>query len=180
MAITWYGMPRSVNDTLDIINYVFAGIFTIEALLKIIALGRNYFCDGWNCFDFIIVCGTLISILIARVSNFDIGTQATLVRSFRIGRIFRLIRRAKSLKMIFDTFIYTIPSLTNVGVILLLLIYIYAILGVNMFATVKLQDELNEYANFQSFGTAFLVLMRVSTGEAWNSIMHDTVRSKSA
>lgn len=40
--------------------------------------------------------------------------------------------------MIFDTFIVTIPSLTNVGVILLLLIYIYAILGVNLFATVKL------------------------------------------
>ena len=165
---------------LDIINYVFAAIFTIEAILKIIALGKNYFCDGWNCFDFIIVSGTLISILIASVSNFDIGTQATLVRSFRIGRIFRLIRRAKSLKMIFDTFIITIPSLTNVGVILLLLIYIYAILGVNMFATVQLQDELNRHANFQSFGTAFLLLMRASTGEAWNSVMHDTVRQKSS
>ena len=78
--------------------------------------------------------------------------------------------------MIFDTFIITIPSLANIGAILLLLIYIYAILGVNMFATVQLQDELSRHANFQSFGTAFLVLMRASTGEAWNSIMHDTVR----
>ncbi len=148
MAITWYGEPLSVSTYLDILNYIFAAIFTVEAVLKIVALGCNYFRDGWNWFDFIIVCGTLISILIASVSNFDIGTQATLVRSFRIGRIFRLIRRAKSLKMIFDTFIITIPSLSNVGLILLLLIYIYAILGVNLFATVKLQGELNRHANF--------------------------------
>ena len=126
------------------------------------------------------MCGTLISILIAQVTNLDIGTQATLVRAFRIGRIFRLIRRAKSLKMIFDTFIVTIPSLTNVGAILLLLIYIYAILGVNLFATVKLQSDLNRHANFQTFGNAFLTLMRVSTGEAWNSIMHDAVRGYSS
>lgn len=140
MAITWYGEPPEVNNILESLNYVFAVIFTVEAVLKITALGKMYFKDGWNWFDFIIVCGTLISILIAQVSNFDIGTQATLVRSFRIGRIFRLIRRAKSLKMIFDTFIITIPSLTNVGAILLLLIYIYAVLGVNLFATVSLQD----------------------------------------
>ena len=102
-------------------------------------MGKIYFHSGWNCFDFIIVCGTLISILIANSTSINIGTQATLVRAFRIGRVFRLIHRAKSLKMIFDTFMITIPSLANVGAILLLLIYIYAILGVNLFATVKLQ-----------------------------------------
>lgn len=74
MAITWYGEPPILANILDSINYAFAGIFTIEAILKIIALGCIYFKDGWNCFDFTIVCGTLISILISQVTNLDIGT----------------------------------------------------------------------------------------------------------
>ena len=62
--------------------------------------------------------------------------------------------------MIFNAFVITIPSLANVGGLLFLLLYLYAILGVFSFATVQLQDELNHHANFQSFGTALLTLVR--------------------
>jgi hypothetical protein len=81
--------------------------------------------------------------------------------------------------MIFNTFVITIPSLANIGGLLFLLLYLYAVLGVFMFATVKLQGTLNEHANFQYFGIAFLTLFRISTGEAWNEIMSDTNRIKS-
>jgi hypothetical protein len=68
--------------------------------------------------------------------------QATVARAFRIGRIFRLIKKAKFLRVIFNTIIFTIPSLANVGALMMLLLFIFAILGVYLFATVQLQSTL--------------------------------------
>lgn len=99
-----------------------------------------------------------------------------MVRTFRVGRIFRLIRRAKSLHRLFQTMLSTLPSLGNIGSILLLLFFIYAAMGVQLFAAVELGDNLNSHANFQSFGLALLTLIRCCTGEAWNFIMFDLVR----
>lgn len=124
---------------LENINYVFAAIFSIEASLKILGLGpKIYFAERWNCFDFFIVIGTIISIFITLFTSVTIGPATTFIRAFRISRIFRLIKRARRLKIIFETFIVTIPALTNVGGLLVLFLYIYAILGVQIFATVKL------------------------------------------
>jgi hypothetical protein len=86
------------------------------------------------------------------------------------------VKKAKSLKKIFTTFLITIPSLANVGGLLGLLLYMYSILGVFLFATVKIEGTLTKHANFQSFGRAFLTLLRCATGEAWNEIMRDTSR----
>jgi voltage-dependent calcium channel T type alpha-1I len=66
--------------------------------------------------------------------------------------------------------------LANIGALLLLLIYLYSILGVFMFAPLKKQNGINIHASFESFGTAFLTLIRISTGEAWNNLMYDSVR----
>lgn len=55
----------------------------------------------------------------------------------------------------------------------------FSILGIFLFGEVKLQFTLDDHANFQSFGSAFLTLLRCSTGEAWNSIMQDAMRQKS-
>ena len=48
-----------------------------------------------------------------------------------------------------------------------LFIYLYSVLGVFSFAGVKLNNELNDHANFQSFGVAAITLFRIATGEAW-------------
>lgn len=153
----------------------------IEAIMKIIALGPvRYFKDNWNKFDFIIVLGTTILILLVLSIKLDVGPQTTIIRAFRISRILRLVKRAKSLNIIFETFIVTIPALVNVGGLLLLFLYLYSVLGVSLFAEIKLQSELNENANFQNFFNSFLTLFRASTGEAWNGIMHDLNRSNGA
>ena len=66
-------MPNIVNDVNDILNYVFAAIFTIEAIIKIIAFGKFYFKDNWNIFDFIIVIGTAIAIILSSSISISIG-----------------------------------------------------------------------------------------------------------
>jgi hypothetical protein len=80
------------------------------------------------------------------------------------------------MRVILYTFTFVLPALTNIGGLLVLFLYIFSILGVFLFAEVKLQWYLDVHANFQSFGSAFLTLLRCATGEAWNAIMVDTMR----
>merc|ERR1711871_447321 len=156
-----------------------------EAILKLIALDYRYFYttehygrhyNRWNIFDFTIVMGTCIGILLKAITGTNIGSVATVVRTFRVGRIFRLAKTAKSLRTLFNTLLVTLPGLWNIGLLLLLLYLIYAIMAVQLFAKVQFQEDLNEHANFQTFSTAMLTLIRASTGENWNGIMYDLAR----
>lgn len=110
----------------------------IEAILKLLALRSFYFKDSWNVFDFLIVIGTFASILLTELTEFNIGAATTFIRAFRIARILRLVKKAKSLRIIFETFIITIPALSNVGGLLMLFLYMYSVLGVFLFAEVEL------------------------------------------
>ena len=77
-------------------------IFTIEAIVKIIAQRTDYFRDSWNLFDFTVVFFTIV---ILAINWAGVGDQieifGTILRTLRIGRVFRLIKKQKSLNMIF-------------------------------------------------------------------------------
>lgn len=64
MGCSWYMMPKDIEQAFDIINSVFTGIFTIEAIVKIITQGSLYFKNGWNKFDFILILGTYIQLMV--------------------------------------------------------------------------------------------------------------------
>ena len=142
--------------------------------MKLIALRADYFLEGWNVFDFIIVLSAWMGIIALQIFNIDVGAVSTIIRSFRIARIIKIIKRLKELQKIINTFIVAIPELANVGGLLVLFIYLYSILGVFLFAEVRFGNSLNEYANFRNFPNAALTLFRIVTGEAWNEIMADT------
>uniref|UniRef100_A0A7S3D7M4 Uncharacterized protein n=2 Tax=Palpitomonas bilix TaxID=652834 RepID=A0A7S3D7M4_9EUKA len=157
------------------LGYFFSGVFILEALLKIIALGpKQYFRDGWNTFDFIIVLGSLPG-LVPELRDVRAGS---VLRIFRIARLFRIVRSAKGLRRLFETLLFSLPSLANIGGLLLLVFVVFAILGVNFFWNVKHGDMVTDYANFQTFGVAMLTLFRMTTGEDWNGIMHDCMRGQ--
>jgi hypothetical protein len=110
------------------------------------------------------------------VSNFDTGSVMSALRLFRVARLFRLVRFLKGLNRLFNAFILSLPKLANVGSILFLLIFLFAVLGVDIFAKVRLLGAHNEQANFKSFWRAIITLLRCMTGEAWNDLMH-SIRS---
>ncbi len=171
MMMTFFGESREYSEACEAINMVFAAIFTLEWIIKNSAMGLLYFSDGWNRFDFFIVLGTNIGILLKVALGLDIGPLASVVRTFRVGRVFRLVKRAKGLRQLFDTLILTLPALGNIGGLLLLIFFIFAVVGVNVFAKVQWGDGINAHANFTNFFMAFLVLCRCCTGEAWNVLM---------
>ncbi len=101
LAISWYEQPARFDEVTETINYVFAVVFFLEAAIKIIAYGARYFKDGWNNFDLLIVLITLISIILGLHTSVTVGPSVTVIRAFRIGRVFKLFRKNKSLKIIF-------------------------------------------------------------------------------
>lgn len=94
-----------------------------------------------------------------------------MVRTLRISRVFKLFRGLKILKVIHSTFMNSLSSLLNVGSLMFLFIFIYAVIGTNMFAEVKLKSPMHERLNFMSFPNAFITLIRAATGEGWNDLM---------
>ena len=102
----------------------------MEAIIKLIALRKTYFEDSWNVFDFTIVVVTLIMLILKLFSiKVPFGNGPTILRALRIGRILRLIKRAKKLKIIFYTLFDSAPSLCSLGVLLLILFFMFAIIG---------------------------------------------------
>ena len=174
MSIKYYGMSQDLVNFSEKSNLVFAFVFNCEMFLKMIGLGKAYFISSWNNFDMFIVIGTDIALLL---KLFDLGgefsTAATVIRGVRILRMFRLIRSSVHIRLILDTIMNILPQISNVMTLILLLYFIYAALGINLFSGIMLQKHLNEKNNFQTFTSSIVILMRFSTGEDWNQFMYE-------
>jgi hypothetical protein len=171
MAMKYYLMPEKMDSILENFNYTFALVFNIEAIIKLLGLGPKYFNEQWNVFDFIVVWATNAGVIVSWVSKVDVSSIASIVRAFRIMRIFVLVRSAKSIKVILDTVAKLLPQITNIMSLIMLLFFIYACLGINLFSGVISQEDITTKNNFRSLGNSFLLLMRCATGEDWNLIM---------
>jgi hypothetical protein len=166
------------KTTLKVFNYIFAFIFTSECVLKLYALQQNYFKDAWNKFDFICVVASLSSIVIDLATNLEIGSVMSAIRLFRIARLFRVVRFMKGLNRLFTAFLLSIPKLLNVAAILLLLLFLFSVLGVQLFHKTKFGETHTIHGNFRYFFRGFSTLVRSMTGEAWNEVMHDLSKNE--
>jgi len=103
-----------------------------------------------------------------------------LLRVFRVLRILRLLKRGgRNLHLIFNTFVLTLHTLINVGGLLLLILYMYAVLGMILFGEIMRNGIMNAYMNFENFFNALIVLFTVATGDSWNAIQTSFVVSPS-
>lgn len=84
-----------------------------------------------------IVVGTNLGLLMLWITGRGYGSIPTIIRTFRIGRVLRLVRGLESMAQLFNTLLLTLPSLGNVGALLFLQFFIYAVMGVQLFATVS-------------------------------------------
>lgn len=107
------------------------------------------------------------------VGGGSLGSITTLFRIIRTARLFRLIKMSEGLTDLFNTLMIALPQVANVMTLLMLVFFIYAVIGMNLFSSVRLNGGLNDHANFRTFGSSFLMLFRMATGESYNEIMHN-------
>ena len=97
-----------------------------------------------------------------------------LLRVFRVARVARLLRIlqfAKGIRQLLVALIISLPALLNVGTLLFLVIFMYAIIGMSTFGHVKKQKNIDDTVNFETFGRSMMLLFRLSTGAGWNDIL---------
>ncbi|XP_069929153.1 sodium channel protein type 5 subunit alpha isoform X6 [Oryctolagus cuniculus] len=164
--------PEKVS-VLTKINLLFVAIFTGECIIKMAALRHYYFTNSWNIFDFVVVIlsivGTVLSDIIQKY--FFSPTLFRVIRLARIGRVLRLIRGAKGIRTLLFALMMSLPALFNIGLLLFLVMFIYAIFGMANFAYVKWEAGIDDMFNFQTFANSMLCLFQITTSAGWDGLL---------
>ncbi|XP_062838982.1 voltage-dependent T-type calcium channel subunit alpha-1I isoform X2 [Anolis carolinensis] len=186
MSLEHYNQPMSLETALKYCNYMFTAVFVLEAVLKLVAFGlRRFFKDRWNQLDLAIVLLSVMGITLEEIEiNAALPINPTIIRIMRvlrIARVLKLLKMATGMRALLDTVVQALPQVGNLGLLFMLLFFIYAALGVELFGKLVCNDEnpcegMSRHATFENFGMAFLTLFQVSTGDNWNGIMKDTLR----
>uniref|UniRef100_A0A8B9K4Q6 Calcium channel, voltage-dependent, T type, alpha 1H subunit b n=1 Tax=Astyanax mexicanus TaxID=7994 RepID=A0A8B9K4Q6_ASTMX len=186
MSMEHYNQPKRLEEALKYFNYGFTVIFVIESVLKLVAFGfRRFFKERWNQLDLAIVLLSVMGITLEEIDlNASLPINPTIIRIMRvlrIARVLKLLKMATGMRSLLDTVVQALPQVGNLGLLFMLLFFIYAALGVELFGKLECSEEnpcegLSRHATFENFGMAFLTLFRVSTGDNWNGIMKDTLR----
>ncbi|XP_035238342.1 voltage-dependent L-type calcium channel subunit alpha-1D-like isoform X26 [Anguilla anguilla] len=172
--------PWNVFDALVVIGSV------VDIVLSEI---DHYFADAWNTFDALIVVGSVVDIAITEVNPtetpvVEVEVEAgntedsarisiTFFRLFRVMRLVKLLSRGEGIRTLLWTFIKSFQALPYVALLIAMLFFIYAVIGMQVFGKIAMVDgtHINRNNNFQTFPQAVLLLFRCATGEAWQEIM---------
>ena len=135
------------------IDRIFLAIFLVELALRIYAWRRRFFLDGWNVFDFIIIL----------VSALATSNLFAALRAFRVLRVLHIVTMIPRMRTVVRSLIDSIPGILSVGVIVLLIVYVFAVIASNLYGA-EHQDM---------FGNVFVsmyTLFQVMTLEGWAEI----------
>ena len=155
-------IPADYAFLLQVFDYSITVFFTIEILIRIFAERSlvNFFKDGWNVFDFLIVSISLIPIG---------GAESVfVVRLLRIVRILRIITVVPAFRHIIDSLVKTIPRVGFIALLMFIFIYIWGALGTLFF------DEIDP-EHWGNIGVAMLTLVQVATYDDWGAIMWELI-----
>ncbi|XP_059391443.1 sodium channel protein type 2 subunit alpha-like isoform X3 [Carassius carassius] len=163
----------SLEIILYYVNLAFIVIFTTECIIKLIALRCYFFTVSWNIFDFVVVILSIVGIVLADIIEkyFVSPTLFRVIRLARIGRILRLIRGAKGIRTLLFALMMSLPALFNIGLLLFLVMFIYAIFGMANFAYVKRQAGIDDMFNFETFGNSMICLFQITTSAGWDNLL---------
>ncbi|KAM8933729.1 sodium channel protein type 2 subunit alpha-like isoform 5-T5 [Pelodytes ibericus] len=168
-----------MENNLYWINVVFIILFTGEFLLKLISLRHYYFTIGWNIFDFVVVILSIVGMFLAdMIENYFVSpTLFRVIRLARIGRILRLIKGAKGIRTLLFALMMSLPALFNIGLLLFLVMFIYAIFGMSNFAYVKKEAGIDDMFNFETFGNSMICLFQITTSAGWDGLLAPILNS---
>uniref|UniRef100_A0A663MDV7 Voltage-dependent L-type calcium channel subunit alpha n=1 Tax=Athene cunicularia TaxID=194338 RepID=A0A663MDV7_ATHCN len=197
LGMQHYNQSAEMNHISDILNVAFTILFTLEMILKLLAFKvKGYFGDPWNVFDFLIVIGSIIDVILSEIdtvlassgglyclgggcdsidSDDNSRVSITFFRLFRVMRLVKLLSRGEGVRTLLWTFIKSFQALPYVALLIVMLFFIYAVIGMQMFGKIAMVDgtQINRNNNFQTFPQAVLLLFRCATGEAWQEILLD-------
>ncbi|XP_026677370.1 voltage-dependent calcium channel type A subunit alpha-1 [Diaphorina citri] len=195
---SFHQAPQLLKVILHYMNMAFTGSFLLECILKMIAFGiKNFFKDPWNTFDFITVIGSIVDALILK-SHFEVNCRfkTLMIQSLKELLLFlELPKPALTVGKIYAGMLILdgwrttrfgkiqtgdVQALPYVCLLIGMLFFIYAIIGMQVFGNIALDPEtaITRHNNFRSFVQGLMLLFRCATGEAWPNIMLGCVKGR--
>lgn len=150
-------LSPEVAHALAVFDNVCLAIYIVEAVLKLIAWRGDYFRDGWNIFDFTIV---VLCCIPTGIIPFPVQV-ARVLRVLRVFRVLRLVSMFREMRIIIEALGRAIPGVAWTALLLIIVYYVFAVIGTNMFGEV-----FPEW--FGDLGKSFYTLFQVMTLESWS------------
>ncbi|KAF9327881.1 calcium channel protein [Podila minutissima] len=172
IASQHYAQPQALTDIQDVSYFIFLGLYSVEIFIKICGYGfHKWRLSRWNLYDFFITALALIT-LIPRFIGHELWTLR--VEKFLLITIsFRLAQRIDSLQVLFRALVIAMGSILNITAVFMVVFTLYAVMFRELFGMTRLGPSTTNLANFETFGSTMLMLIRMTTGENWDFVMHD-------
>ncbi|XP_052128205.1 voltage-dependent calcium channel type A subunit alpha-1 isoform X5 [Frankliniella occidentalis] len=189
LMMKFHDAPALLLDILTLMNSIFTFLFLLECILKLIAFGcKNYFKDAWNTFDFVTVVGSIVDAMVIELGELQDKANITstnsinvgFLRLFRAARLIKLLRQGYTIRILLWTFVQSFKALPYVCLLIAMLFFIYAIIGMQVFGNIALDPEgsITRHNNFRNFVQGLMLLFRCATGESWPNIMLSCIKGK--
>jgi len=177
LATEHHHQPPWLDDFQEYTNLFFVCLFTGEMLLKMYALGLSgYMVSLFNRFDFVVVISSIMEfILVSQEIMPPVGLSV--LRCIRLLRAFKVTRYWSSMGNLVKSLVNSIASINALLVLLILFIFIFALLGMQIFGGRFAAGEDAERSTFNSFGQSCLSVFQILTGEDWNVVMYDGIQA---
>ncbi|CAA6806009.1 MAG: Unknown protein [uncultured Sulfurovum sp.] len=161
VGIDTFELDPVYQEVIFTLDQMITIIFVMEIIMRISSYEKplDFFKDGWNIFDFVIVAASLIPI--------D-GNESAVARLLRIFRILRLITILPELKEILNALFRSAKSIGYVLLLMFIIFYIYAVMGTIFFENAK-------SGAWSDLGAALLTLFQIMTFEGWTDIMQESM-----
>lgn len=177
VAVEHYGQPSWLTVFLFYAEYVFLILFILEMCLKMYALGvRTYFDSSFNKFDFFVVMGSIFEVVWSYYKEGSFGLSV--LRALRLLRIFKVTKYWSSLRNLVISLLASMRSIISLLFLLFLFLLIFALLGMQLFGGEFNFENGTPAANFNTIANALLTVFQILTGEDWNEVMYNGIRSQ--
>ncbi|KAF9357185.1 calcium channel protein [Mortierella sp. AD094] len=172
IASQHYAQPDTLTDIQDISYFVFLGFYSVEIVIKLLGYGpHKWRLSRWNLYDSVITALAIIT-LIPRFIGHELWTLR-LEKFLLITISFRLAQRIDSLQVLFRALAVAFESIFNITAVFMIVFTVYAIMFREIFGMTRLGPSTTNLSNFDSFGNTMSMLIRMTTGENWDFVMHD-------
>ncbi|KAG7214767.1 hypothetical protein INR49_010659, partial [Caranx melampygus] len=177
VAIVHHNQPDWLTIFLYYAEFVFLGLFLAEMFLKMYGLGfRLYFHSSFNCFD----CGVIVGSIFEVVWGFfrpGMSFGISVLRALRLLRIFKITKYWASLRNLVVSLMSSMKSIISLLFLLFLFIVVFALLGMQLFGGRFIFEDYTP-TNFDTFPAAIMTVFQILTGEDWNEVMYNGIRSQ--
>jgi voltage-gated sodium channel len=158
VGVSTYDVDETILRILFFSDWFVTIFFVVEILIRFFSEERkkDFFKDGWNIFDSIIVTASLIPA--------GAGSSVMVLRLLRLARLLRVISFIPELRFVIEALIESLKKSIYVLILIFILLYIYGVAGVILFESI-------EGGRFEDLGEAIITLIQIMTLSSWETVM---------